>query len=305
MNFYLEYIKPKEIIKDINHFYSKLEHLICNDLFPKYVHSKRKSKVYNFDIKNFLSEINNTRLRFKNDILNIKFSTSATEPCDIKLSNLEYKNHYLTNTVININFVITPIEEINRIIFKENKSLMELRKNVNIINEFYVTNFRKSEERKFRNIYLKLNNLKKINHLEWNKLIDYIKCCVDPNFKSNINKILKISKGIDTDKMSLVYKLIQDTEFYKSYRSFKYDKFIRIIHKTCLDDEEIVSMSNQLANCFGHHIKNYNDSIIFIENLINHFNAISTYKRKIIDQTAFIGNKNRAKVSYKLRRNPS
>lgn len=288
IDYYYEFIKPREIPKDINFFYDKITDIICNDLFGKYLYGKRKKeKNDEFILNGFLSESGEkTRLRFNNDTLVIRFllkrdgfgHTTITEPIFVE--------HRIDGIVFNIDVVITYQEEKHKIIYPHNQAFVELRKRIHEINEFYISNFRKSEESIFPIINKKVKKLKKSFYFDWNKLVWFIKDCTDPSFDNNLNRLDEIVCAMDSSVLTPVYKMIHNTHFFLKYahhRQIKYNKFIKSLRKLCLDDNEIIDLSNKLASCFGHKNKDYEDCLSFIENVTNHFNTICYVKETKIN----------------------
>lgn len=303
INYYDKFIKPKEIIKDINHFYNLIKDIICNDLYGQFLYNKRKKiDINEFVIENFLSKSNNTRLNFSNDKIIVKFIISKTdtwphiENNKITISKLIYKNYKIDDIIINMNIVLSPKEYKNKLIYDDNQFFHELRKNINDINNFYVSKFRKSEEGKYRLIYNKILKIEK-TYSDWNRLIKLISDCTDPYFNQDLFKFKDVLKGMKCDKFDIVFKMMHQTQFFQKYyhqRQIKFLKFFKSLKKECLDDNEIIYLSNELAKCFGHTIKDYEESIDFLKNIISHFNNICHIKEIKINTFVYKngGNKN-------------
>jgi hypothetical protein len=288
IDYYTEFVKPREVVKDINYFYDQIITLICNNFFGKYLYNKRKRlKVSEYAVENFLADNGNiTRLRFRNDLIVVTFKVSKFEKGQVKITPPIYKNYRLDNVVFNINIVITPQEEKNKIIYTQNMVFQQLRKYIHEMNEYYVSEFRKTEEKKFKTIFNRLNKLNKSYYSDWNRLIKFVMDCVSPTFNKNLHKFDDVVKGFQSDVLTVLYKMIHQTQFfqmYSQYRQIKYKKFIKSLIKECLDDDEIIQMSNSLAWCFGHKNEDYDECISFIQNVINHFNTICYVKEMKIN----------------------
>ncbi len=290
INYYEQFIKPKEIVKDINYFYDQIRDLICNDLFGQHLYNKRKKlKVDNYVVNNYLSGINNTRLRFINDTIIVTFKVSKFEKGKASITKPIYNKYNIDGITFNIDIIITPQEERNKIIHSENSALKELRKNIHIINEYYVKNFREDEESKYKIIYDRLIKLDKSYYNDWNRLISLLKECTNPTFNETLYKFREIIEGTNFDVMMTVYKMIHQTQFFLKYahhRQIRFKKFIISLRKDCLDENEILYLGNNLSKCFGHTIKDYNDCVSFVENVINHFNTICYVKETKINTFA-------------------
>lgn len=288
-NYYEEFIKPKDIIKDINYFYNKIRDLICNEFFGQYLYNKRKKKKSEEFIKNDFLSLNsdNTRLRFNNDVIIVRFKVSRDEKGKTIINKPIYKDYRIHDMIFDIDVVISHQEEKERMIYPENDALRELRRCITSINEFYVNKFRRDEENKYQIIYKRLKNLEISYYKDWNRLIDFITECVNPDFNENLNKFDEILKGINCNQMTMIYKLVHQTQFFQKYahnRQIKLNKFFKSFRNECLDGDEIIELTSKLASCFGHHIKDYDESIIFIENLIKHFNLVCHDKEKKINK---------------------
>jgi hypothetical protein len=287
-DYYAQFIKPKEIIKDINYFYNQIRDLICNEFFGQYLYNKRKKlKIDNYTVENFLSNENNTRLRFNNDKIIVTFKVSKTEKSKFSITEPLYKDYVIEGIVFNIVIVITPQEEKSRMIYPQNEVLIEIRKSINFINNFYVKNFRKDEESKYKFIFNKLIKIKPNYYENWNRLINFVTEQCDPKFKEELSKFEEIINGFNSDNLNLIYKMIHHTQFfqkYAHYRRIKYNKFIKSFRKECLDEKEIIDLTNELALCFNHTVKEYDESLKFIENLCNHFNTICYTKEMRINE---------------------
>jgi hypothetical protein len=303
-NYYNQYIKSKEIIKDINYFHNKMKDLICNDIFGKYLYNKRKKlKIENYTVENFLSTENKTRLKFSNDKIIITFKVSKIEKSkssffplssilpSVDDKNILYKDQKIDGLTFYIDVVITPTEEKSKMIYSNNEALREVRHHITLINDYYIKNFRKEEESKNKIIYNKIISLKASYYNDWNRLIEFIKNCIDPEFYNNLNMFKDIINGFNSNKLNILFKMMHHTRFFQKYahsRQIKYHKFIKSIRKECLDENEILELSNELASCFGHSNKNYNECLLFIENLINHYNLVCHAKEK--DINSFVSN---------------
>ena len=284
INYYQQFIKPKEIVKDINYFYDKIKSIICNDLFVKYLNSKRKKiNLDSFTIHNKLSESEVTRLRFNNDTIVVKFIKDRKSK--VFIHKPIYKNYKIDGIVIQIEISITPQEEKSRMIYSENISFRELRKHINFINEYFVKKLRKSEESKYKIIYNRIRRLNKSYYSDWNRLINLITESVNPSFNKTLVQFKDVICGVNNG-LPIVWNMIHETQFFKKYehyRQIKFDRFIRSIRKECLDDNEIIELTNNLARCFGHTIKNYDECVQFLQNVITHFNTICHVKEMKIN----------------------
>ena len=284
---YDKFIKPKVVTKDINFFYNRINDLISNNFYAKHLYNKRKKiKIEEYVIEGHLSEIDNTRLQFINDIIIVRFIVSKTERSKVKFSKPIYKNYKIDGLVIDVNIVITPQEERNKILYPENQAFIDLRKNIHNINEFYTNKIRKSEESKYRLIYKRVTRLKKSYYSDWNKLIDLVMDCTDPYFNKILHQFEDVVCGINSDVLQMLYKMMHQTQFSQKYaltRQIRFNKFIKSFRKECLDDAEVIFLSNRLAWTLGHSISTLEESIEFIENVINHFNVICHVKSQKIN----------------------
>jgi hypothetical protein len=287
MDYYDQFVKPKQIIKDINYFYNQIRDLICNDFYGQYLYNKRKKlKINEYAIENFLSSENNTRLRFSNDKIIVNFKVSKNERGKTLITKTFYRNYRIEGITFQIDIVITPQEEKNRIIYPQNDALIQLRKHINDINNFYVKNFRKDEESKYKFIFNRLIKVKKSYYNNWNRLVDFVTDCSNPNFNTELKKFKEIIKGLNVENLSIIYKMVHHTQFFQNhahYRQIKYNKFLKSFRKECLDDKEIFELTKELSWCFNHNIKDYEESLIFIENLCNHYNSICYSKEMRIN----------------------
>ena len=284
INYYQQFIKPKEIVKDINYFYDKIKSIICNDIFVKYINNKRKKiNINTFTIYNKLSECNLTKLKFNNDIIIVNFIKEKNNR--VFITKPIYKNYKIDGITINIDIYITPQEEKSKMIYSENIIFRELRKNINIINEYFVKKLRKSEESKNKIIYNRIKKLKNSYYNDWNRLIDIITECINPSFNETLVKFKDVICGVNNG-LPIIWNLIHETRFFKKYehyRQIKYDRFIKSLRKECLDDNELIELTNNLAKCFGHNIKNYDECLSFLQNVIIHFNIICHIKEMKIN----------------------
>jgi len=291
INFYKEYIEPKEIVKDINFIFNELSNLIKNEIFAKFLYHKRKNNDKNiFVIKNYLSKYDKTRLRFKNDTITIKFITvesdlkSHIKDKSVNISDLILNKNRIDRLNIDLEIPLSLDELNNKMIYSNNIIFPDLRKKINFINDFYVDNYRKAEEKKFRSIYNKISMIKIDQNVYplWFKLNSLIINSIDPSFDKNLSKLEEIIKAFDSNTINPIYKIIHQTQFYLKYsdkKQIKINKYINTLNKEFQNNKDnIIYISNQLAEGFGHSISTYEDSVKFIINIINHFNFIS-YKR--------------------------
>ena len=148
-----------------------------------------------------------------------------------------------------------------------------------------IKKLRKSEISKFKIVYKKLSTIDESPYRDWNRLIYLIKDCVNPTFNEDLNKFNEIINGIDCSTISLVFKMMHNTQFFKRYEHYnqiKFDKFIRSIRKECQEDD-LLELSNKLAGCFGHVNDDYNECVSFLKNVILHFNTICYVKEMKIN----------------------
>ena len=98
--------------------------------------------------------------------------------------------------------------------------------------------------------------------------------------------------------------MIHQTQFFQKYAHYKqirFHKFMKSFKKECLDDKEVFELANQMASCFGHINKDYEETLWFMENLVNHFNTICHYKEMKINSyvsKTWENNINRLPISY-------
>jgi len=124
----------------------------------------------------------------------------------------------------------------NKMIYKTNTFYLNLRKNIHLINEYFNINIIKSEETKYRYINNRMNQIKKSYYYDWNKLILFIKDCIDPEFNNNLDKLSFVIKGTKFEKLDIVYKLVHKTQFYNKYlnsKQIKFNKFFKSLKKEC------------------------------------------------------------------------
>jgi hypothetical protein len=302
INQYIQFVEPKEIIKDINYFYDQIKNLICNDLFGQYLYNKRKKLNPTYTVKNYLSKVDNTRLRFSEDTIIVSFKVDKTQSGEVSITKPVYRNYKIDGLTIKIDVVLTTAENKGNIIFPENYIFKEIRRHINFVNDYFVKKLRKSEDDKYSVIYKRMNEIKKSYYYEWNRLIDLVKECVNPNFNNQLCEFKPIIEGIENG-LPIIFKMIHQTQFFRKYehqRQLKFHKFIKSLRKECLDDNEIFQMTNDLAWCFGHTCKNYDDCITFLKNIINHFNTICYIKEmKINSFTQKIWNKSVKEIENK------
>lgn len=290
MNYYNQFIKPREITKDINFFYNEIIEVVCNDIFSKYVYDNRKSIQKTYELNNFLSIYDKTRLQFKNDKISIEFfvnDISGEIPQLVTFKNVgTFENYKLNNVDMIIKINLTSVEHTNKLIYDNNPFFLNLRKQISEIYQKFIEELNKREESKFKYINRKLLNLKKCHYDTWNKFIQYLINATNPEFNNLLDRFKVVLNGILSDKISTKFELMHNTDFYLNnchLRQIKKTKFLSNLKKVCLDDDEIIYLTNEVANCFNHKIKNYNDSIEFIDDIIEHFNFIYHIKEKTID----------------------
>jgi len=305
IDYYVQFIEVKEIIKDINYFYDQIKELICNDLLGQYSYNKRKKLNPTYTIKDYLSKIENTRLKFNKDTIIVSFKVEKTNnPIGrVAISKPIYKNHKIDGITIAIDIVLSPQENKANGIFPENSIFKDIRKNINFINDYFVKKIRKAEEYKYPLIYKRICEIKPSYYSEWNKLIDLIKECVNPNFNKKLCEFKPIVEGMDNG-LPMIFKMMHQTQFFKKYehqRQLKFHKFMKSLHKECCDDDEIIQASNRLAKCFGHVCSDYEECISFLKNIINHFDTICYVKEmKINSFTQRVWNKSIKEPVFKI-----
>lgn len=296
MDYYDVFIKKREISRDINFFYNQIKGLISNNIFPKYLRDSRKKihKIYTVD--NFLSTFNNTKLQFINDKIEIEFFVNDLVhklhliECDLEKSKVKYypefKDYKIDNIKIKININLQSLEHKNKIIYDNNQYYTDIRKKISEINKKFIDEITQKENSKYLFIYKKLFLLKPSSYEFWNNFLKFIIDITDPKFEDNLHKLDKIVKGIKTDKITLIYNIIHDMNFYikySHYRQIKTNKFITKLFKELLDEEEIIYLTRSLAMCFNHEINNLNEIRDFLENLIIHINGVYHQREMIID----------------------
>lgn len=287
INYYEKFIKPKEIKKDINYYYDLLVSIINNDLYPRYLYNIRK-KINNneFMLDNSLSRSYKTKLKFKNDKIIVRFLIDDEKNSNININNLIYSNYTINNINIELNIILKNKEFNNKLLYEDNKIYHELRKNINYINNFFISNFRKSEENKYKIIHKRILNIDKKNNNEWNRLIYFLLNCTDPYFYKTLFKFKKIIRGIKFNTLDMKFKMIHQTQFFQRYsqhKQIKINKFLKSIEKQ-LNEKEIIYLCNELSECFGHTIINLNESIFFLNSLITHFNMVCHFKEMTINK---------------------
>jgi hypothetical protein len=283
-DFYTKFIKPKHILKDINFFHSKICDVIKNDFFGKFLfNGRKKNKINEFVLNNFLSSFKDTRLVFVNDTIIVRFSidkekqNQLQDRSEINISKLIFRNYSIYDLKIEINICLSSKEIKNKYIDFNNIALTQLRKEIQKINEFYTFKFRQIEKRRFRRINRRLQNLKSTHYYEWNELLRLIRDCTDPSLEENFYKLKDVILGMNTDSVGLIHKVILNSELYRKFQhtsQIRVDKFIKNIYKVCLDSDEIIYLSNNLAWCMGYKIKTLKQSDEFLFNVLNHFNRI-------------------------------
>jgi len=281
-NYYSKFIEPKGIVRDINFFYNKIHDLIVNKYFVDFLlNVRKKSNEREFTISNYLSSFNNTRLRFENDTLIIRFSIDECKKNSIQDRSYTdiSKPKYIQDSIEGLNIIIdiklSTIEFKNKTIYPENKALIKLRKDLHTINDFYTNKLQTSMERRFPKINESIHSIKYSQYWQWNNLLNLLKDCTDPDFQENLEKIKLVINGIDSDSILTKQMIVQHTEFYHKYmstRQINAKKFITTINKVCWDTEEIIYLANQIAKCFGYSVKTIEETNEFILNVLNHFN---------------------------------
>lgn len=294
IDLYLKYIHPKEIRKDINYYFDKLKDLIINDIFSSYILNKRKGNdISIYIIEDFLSKINKTKLKFLNDKIKIniietnnKKWTTDKYPL-IRITNkLSFKDVYINSVNMEIDLLLNLDELKNKIIYVNNPTFIDLRKKIKELNDFYVSEYKKRELLNYNKINGLLKNLNRVHYFEWNKLVNFLIDCTDPEYNDNLNKIKILIDSFKIKTLEMKFKMVHNTKFYRKYNHYnqlKTEKFIKNLIKNCLDENEIITMTNNLSSCFGHKVHTIDDSLIFIENIINHFNKECNFRENQIN----------------------
>lgn len=295
MDYYNVFIKKREITKDINFFFNQIKGLICNDIFPKYLIDSRKKihKTYVFD--NFLSKFNNTRLQFINDKIEIEFFVNdgiqhSPTNTEIEKSNVryypEFKDYKIDNVVLKIKINLQKSEHKNKMIYEYNDVYTNMRKTISEINKIFIEKIQNIEKTKFIFIHKKLLHLKPSVYEIWNNFLKYLIDITDPKFENTLPKLKDIIKGVNTEKISTIYDIIHEMNFYikySHYRQIKINKFINKLYKEILDEQEILYLTSLLSKCFNHEIKNLDEVPDFLENVILHINGHYHFTEVIID----------------------
>ena len=280
MDYYEHYIKPREIIKDINFYFDRIKELILYELYPKFLLDKKK-KIFNpYYVNNFLSIYDKTLLQFYKDKLVISFQISDTQKSIVELSKKKYENYKINNLDIHSTIYLTEEEIKNKTIYDINPFFNELRKNIYDINEFFIDNFYKKERKELTKLNKKFIDLKETSiSKKYNYLIGVLIDCSDEDFENKLSKLKSIIRGIKSSTLDVIFKITHEMYFYKKYKRFnnqiKIERFINQLNKE-LDIDNIMLISNKLCDCFNHeHLENYEEFLIFIKNVIIHFNRIS------------------------------
>lgn len=270
---YKRFIETKSIKKDINFFYNNVKELIINDLYPKYLRSRRLNRSYEFsNILNSLSDENSIKLCFSNDMLNINICADNNKESGVFIKKMEYEDFKMI-VVLDINIFLKDGERKNKIIFPDNKIYHNLQKTFYLIKE---------EHKKFLSIdeigyneYIQ-NNIKNligkssnIEHLYQSVLI-----ATDPNFKKNMSRIDPIILGIKTDTLETVYSIIHKMKYYINYEKGVKISRIRKNIGTKVDCDEIKSFA---LGCFNHIIEKDNDDCNkFLCDVVSHYNQVNS-----------------------------
>jgi hypothetical protein len=283
-DFYVKFIKPKYVTKDINFFYNKICDIICNDYFGQFIfNNRKKTKINAFVINGLLSSFKNTKLSFVNDVIVIRFNINQGAFYQIQnrgrtdISKLIFRNNNICDLRIEIDIQLSSQEFKNKTIYPNNNALLELRKSIHKINEFYTFKVRQAEKRRFSRIHKYLKNLKSTQYNEWNDFLRLLKDSTNPSFQEELMKLKSVISGIDTDSINMIHKIVHHSELYRNFihsKQIKKDKFIKNIHKSCMDSDEIIHLSNNIARCMGHKIKTLEESNDFLSNVLDHFNRL-------------------------------
>lgn len=291
MDYYVRFIKPHEIRRDINFFFNQIKELICNDLFSQFMRDNRKKIHKNYVVKDYLSKFDKTRLQFNNDTINVEFLLDpANQKTIVAISPPKFKSYKLDGICIVIKICLKKSEYKNKMIYQDNEVFNELRKNITGINKYYCDKLNQREITKSKYIYPKLIEIKKSPYEVWNSLIKYTIDALDPDFDDQIKKYQGVLMGIKNKEYIENVKIIHQTELYLKYshqRQIKINRFMKKLSKDILDDQEIVDLTKSLASCFNHKIIDYKESINFITDIIEHYNYIYHTKEETIDNYVY------------------
>jgi len=290
MDYYVQFIKPCEISRDINFFYNKIKEIICNDIFGEYLLDNRKKIHKTYELYDFLSFFENTKLKFKNDKISVEFLVNDLNLSDLNLITFKNVGLFHDYRICNVDMIIrinlSEVEYSNKMIYDNNPFFVNLRKQISGFHNTFMKEFNKKEESKFKYINKKLLKLKKSHYENWNKFILYLTDVTDPDFKKKLYEFKKILNGVITERISTNFALIHNTNFYLKnchLRQIKTTKFLNGLQRLYLDEEEILYLTKEISKCFNHNIKNYDECFDFIINILEHFNFIYHTKEKNID----------------------
>lgn len=297
-NYYFRFIKPPEIQRDLNFFYKKIHDGLIIKKFTNYLlNVRKKSTEREFTTHGYLSSFSETRLKFSGDTITINFSideskgNSLQDKSNVIFSKFNYKQDTICDLHILIDIKISKVEFKQKMIYKENRALIQLRKELNVINNYSLNRKQKSMEKIFPKLNKDFQNIKHNSYWEWNDLLRLLKDCTDPTFNENLNKIKIIVNAIDTDFISTRHMIIKKTDFYNRYstrKQIKPQKLIKSLKEHCLDENELIYLSNLIAKCLGTNVKTLEETEEFLFNVVNHFNMICFSKNSQIAKTIFV-----------------
>jgi len=258
IDIYKQFIKTKLVKKDINFFFGVIKELVMNDLYPKYLISRRLNKSYK--IVNYLCGFNETCLCFYEDILNINFSVDNNQKSYIQIVEMSYDN-FKMKIALDINIFLKTDERKNRLIYADNKFLHSLQKTIYLIKEEHKKRIFEDEILYDEILQDNLKNIKKSENL--NDIIYIIKKSTDPFFRENLSKLDPIISGIKTKTLDIIFFIIHRMRYYKNYK--KHIKPARI-EKILFTDEEAV----EIAGILNHQLTEEKNK--FLEDVVEHYN---------------------------------
>jgi hypothetical protein len=291
-NYYLRFIKSPEIKKDINFYFKKVYDGLILNYFSNYIiNIRKKSAEREFIIHNYLSSFSETKLKFYKDVITICFSVdesktnSLSDKSNTSFSKFNFKNDTICDLHILIDIRISKDEFKQKMIYKENKALIQLRKELNNVNTYSTIRIRKAMESKFPKLNKEFQEIEHGRYREWNRLLRLLKDCTDTSFQDNLSKLQMVANGVD---LSNRYMILKKTDFFKRYsfiNQIKPLKFIQNMKNYCLDDNALICLSNTIAKPLGTKLKTIEETEEFLINVINHFNAICYSKNSQIAVT--------------------
>lgn len=294
-SYYLKYVKSPLIIKDINFFYKKIyDEIICKYFANYLLNVRKKSTEREFTVKNFLEKFNETRLKFINDTIVIRFSideTSLNDKSYTTISKFKYKNDKVCDLLIIIDIKLSKVEFKSKLLYNENNALTELKKELTNINNYYIRRIQKSLKKRAPKLNKEFQKIKHTPYWEWNNLLRLLKDCTDTSFDDNLEKMKIIANGMTVDNSQVKHMVIKRTDFYNRYSSnkqIKADKLIKLMKNHCIDEDELVYLSDSIARCLGTRVKTIEETEEFLQDVIKHFNKICYSKNMEIAKATFL-----------------